>query len=54
MFSSYYVAIPNLGAIDTLPSTCASLTKAMAHCIYMYETQLWHFVLVTLLPTGQS
>jgi len=35
---------------------CASLTKAMVHCrsICTCDTQLWHFVFVTLLPTGRS
>jgi len=26
----------------------------MVHCICTCDTQLWHFVLVTLLPTGRS
>ena len=39
---------------DTLPSVCASLAKSMVHCICTCDTQLWHFVLVTILPTGQS
>ena len=31
----------------------ASLTKAMVHCIYTCDTQLWHFLRVALLPTGR-
>jgi len=26
----------------------------MVHCICTYNTQIWHFVLVTLLPTSRS
>jgi len=33
---------------DTLPSLCASLTKAMVHCIWTCDTQLWHFVFATI------
>jgi len=33
---------------------CASLTKAMVHCICKCKTQIWDFVLVTLLPTSGS
>ena len=35
-------------------SICESLTMAMVLCICTCDTQLWHFVLVTLLPTGRS
>ena len=35
-------------------SICESLTLAMVLCICTCDTQLWHFVLVTLLPTGRS
>jgi len=30
------------------------VTKAMLHCICTCDTQLWHFVFVTLLPSGRS
>jgi len=42
------------GATDTLPFICASLTKAMVHCICTCDTQLWHFVVVTIFPTDRS
>jgi len=38
----------DLGVTDALPSVCASLTKAMVHCICTCDTQLWHFVFVTI------
>ena len=41
-------------AKQTLCPVCASLTKAMVHCICTYDTQLWHFAFVTLLPTSWS
>jgi len=44
----------DIGAKDNLLFICASLTKAMANCICTCKTQIWHFVLVTLLPTGWS
>jgi len=37
-----------------MDSIYALLTKAMVRRICMYNTQLWHFVLLTLLPTGGS
>jgi len=42
----------NLGRTDSLPSICASLTKAMVSCICTCDTPVWHFVFVTLLPTS--
>jgi len=57
MFSYYCVTIKILGLIDALPSICESLTMVMVHCVCTCDTQLWHFVLVslvTLLPTGRS
>ena len=41
------------GARDNLLFIGASLTKAMVYCICKCNTQIWHFVLVTLLLTGQ-
>jgi len=57
MFSYYCVTIKILGLIDALPSICESLTMVMVHCVCTCDTQLWHFVLVslvTLSPTGRS
>jgi len=36
-----------------LPSVRAPLTEAMVHCICTYDTQLWYFSFVTLLPAGR-
>jgi len=44
----------DLEARDNLLFICAPLTKAMVHCICTCNTQIWNFVLVTLLPTGRS
>jgi len=44
----------DFGVTDTLPSVCESLTKAMVHCICTCDTQLWHFLIVTILSTGRS
>jgi len=43
-----------LGVTDAWPFFCASLIKAMVHCICTCDTQLWHFVFATILPTGRS
>jgi len=42
------------GVTDSLPSICASFTKAVLHCICRCDTPLWYFVLVILLRTGRS